>query len=354
MDYTKNYRLPQWVDEDRIMRQDFNNAMANIENGLTENRTAHAGTTSRLLRLAYNCWQHLSALPEIPYQDGGFRQGFAKGENPLDQYIPGKPETYSAVNGMLQLPDRLWTANWDQILRIDDFRSTFRVLSPISTKSNSDTCSFTFTPPVSGYLYNVVLNGTFSGNQKDDSGKWTNDGSCTVRIYDDLSSTLLQESPSAINFSGYSGYGFFRIPFTFFLIGKTRYRIEVQMKKMEISIEYTLNPSAESVTQALELYGRKQESVSFTRRLRAEDSRQDGLVLVRYATRGPEGSVSIDWMDETLTPRTVRTVDFRGLEVREAEFRPGKTVPPDSTLTLNIRCGKDGEFSLFDWGAMLI
>lgn len=349
MDYTKNYRLPQWVDEDRIMRQDFNNAMANIENGLTENSSANAETNSRLLRLAYNSWQQLSAMPEIPHQDGAFRQGFANGENPLDTIVPGSPETRNSVNGMAQLPDRLWTANWDKPLQAEDFSSTFRILSAISSKTNSDTCSFTFTPPVSGYLYNLVIIGKYEGNEKDPSDNWTNDGSCTVRIYNDASGELLQEAPSTFGFRGFTGSGGFRVPVSFFLIGKTRYRIEVQMKKMGITLEYTIDPSL----MVMDLYGRKQESVRFTRRLQSEESGRDGLVLVRYDTRGPEGSVSIDWMGETLTPRTVRTVEFRGQQVREAEFRPRKSVPPDSTVTLNIRCGKDGEFSLFDWGAVL-
>ena len=34
MEYTKNYHLPQWAEEDRIMMEDFNDAMASIESGL--------------------------------------------------------------------------------------------------------------------------------------------------------------------------------------------------------------------------------------------------------------------------------------------------------------------------------
>ena len=35
MEYTTNYHLPQWVETDRIQMEDFNNAMANIESGLS-------------------------------------------------------------------------------------------------------------------------------------------------------------------------------------------------------------------------------------------------------------------------------------------------------------------------------
>lgn len=35
MNYTEKYHLPQWVETDRIMMDDFNAAMASIEGGLT-------------------------------------------------------------------------------------------------------------------------------------------------------------------------------------------------------------------------------------------------------------------------------------------------------------------------------
>ena len=40
MKYTENYHLPQWVESDRIMMEDFNQMCANIESGMTENRAA--------------------------------------------------------------------------------------------------------------------------------------------------------------------------------------------------------------------------------------------------------------------------------------------------------------------------
>ena len=36
MNYTENYHLPQWEVTDRIMRVDFNEAMANIDSGITD------------------------------------------------------------------------------------------------------------------------------------------------------------------------------------------------------------------------------------------------------------------------------------------------------------------------------
>ena len=36
MNYTTNYHLPQWVETDRIQMEDFNQAMADIDEGLSE------------------------------------------------------------------------------------------------------------------------------------------------------------------------------------------------------------------------------------------------------------------------------------------------------------------------------
>ena len=40
MDYTTNYHLPQWVESDRIMMEDFNAMCAAIENGITAAKAA--------------------------------------------------------------------------------------------------------------------------------------------------------------------------------------------------------------------------------------------------------------------------------------------------------------------------
>ena len=40
MNYTTNYHLPQWVEEDRILMEDFNDAMADIDQGLQGAKTA--------------------------------------------------------------------------------------------------------------------------------------------------------------------------------------------------------------------------------------------------------------------------------------------------------------------------
>lgn len=47
MDYTENYRLPKWVESDRIMMDDFNNAMDAIDKGIkAAKETADSGAAA--------------------------------------------------------------------------------------------------------------------------------------------------------------------------------------------------------------------------------------------------------------------------------------------------------------------
>ena len=40
MNYTTNYHLPQWVESDRILMEDFNEAMSDIDGGITAAQAA--------------------------------------------------------------------------------------------------------------------------------------------------------------------------------------------------------------------------------------------------------------------------------------------------------------------------
>lgn len=46
MNYTANYRLPQWVEDDRILMEDFNQAFKNLEDGVTAAKSAADGAAT--------------------------------------------------------------------------------------------------------------------------------------------------------------------------------------------------------------------------------------------------------------------------------------------------------------------
>jgi len=53
MKYTKNYHLPQWAESDRIMMDDFNAAMENIEGGLSTAQAAANSAAEEAANLPY-------------------------------------------------------------------------------------------------------------------------------------------------------------------------------------------------------------------------------------------------------------------------------------------------------------
>ena len=71
MNYTQNYHLPQWEENDRVMRTDFNSAMAALEDGLTDN----AETAAKALELPYATGTYTGNGDTISIQTG-FRPRF--------------------------------------------------------------------------------------------------------------------------------------------------------------------------------------------------------------------------------------------------------------------------------------
>ena len=53
MNYTENYHLPQWEETDRVMRTDFNDAMASIESGMSGNAQAATAAMAEAVKLPY-------------------------------------------------------------------------------------------------------------------------------------------------------------------------------------------------------------------------------------------------------------------------------------------------------------
>ena len=85
MNYTKNYRLPQWVKEDRIMMDDFNAMNSSIESGLTRTdakadsavatantASAKAGTAQQTADAAKRTADAAFSPNKMPYRVGSY------------------------------------------------------------------------------------------------------------------------------------------------------------------------------------------------------------------------------------------------------------------------------------------
>ena len=73
MNYTKNYHLPQWVKEDRVLMEDFNAAMADIESGLTQNKAfTEAGLAKNKASADAGIAEAKAQAAELPYVIGTY------------------------------------------------------------------------------------------------------------------------------------------------------------------------------------------------------------------------------------------------------------------------------------------
>ena len=94
MNYTENYQLPQWVETDRIMMEDFNQAMADIDAGIAGAKGAADAVEDKETALQIHLILH--DLPE-PYKEVFQLRVF--GELPFSQigFIFGKTENWARV-----------------------------------------------------------------------------------------------------------------------------------------------------------------------------------------------------------------------------------------------------------------
>ena len=106
MNYTKNYRLPQWVKSDRIMMDDFNAAMASMESGMTraEGKADTAISTANAAKQTAN-----AAAAARPYVVGSYT---GKSE-PQDINLGFKP-AFVIVSGMRSTVTSNITTDFDR------------------------------------------------------------------------------------------------------------------------------------------------------------------------------------------------------------------------------------------------
>jgi len=72
MNYTSNHHLPQWSKADRILMDDFNAAMANIESGMNANAQAAAAAKSTANAANANANSARQEAAALPYATGAY------------------------------------------------------------------------------------------------------------------------------------------------------------------------------------------------------------------------------------------------------------------------------------------
>ena len=174
MNYTTNYHLPQWVAEDRILMEDFNEAMSGIDAGLHEQKQLWDG----VLQLA----AHHLQQSYYPYKDSALIQDTNLLFNPLSNE---------------EMANTLEGAQWDEERKVHigcgsevdrtllrGFCTKYEAGS-VSLTYSADTAVYEFVSPMDGtvtefdlryYLqftttFNAFTNGklTFNAYEKTDS-----------------------------------------------------------------------------------------------------------------------------------------------------------------------------------------
>ena len=110
MNYTKNYRLPQWVKEDRIMMDDFNAMNSSIENGLTrtdakaDSANTKSDTAVQIANAAANAKPyavgHYTATGEDQEISVGFRPSFLILSGMGDTELPNSDSEWTFYFGL--------------------------------------------------------------------------------------------------------------------------------------------------------------------------------------------------------------------------------------------------------------
>ena len=345
MDYTKNYHLPQWKKDDRIIMEDFNAAMAGIEDGLDQAsrearaaaQTANAAVTpasfqSGLLRAAYNHYWLLSCQDALPWQIGVLRQSFAEGAG-------------GSTTGFMQRGDRVWTGNGEEELTLEHVRSSFSQVQAMSPTQG--TMILEFTTPHPGRLVQVLVNGRTVNHGGDP-------GDCTLRLLNRTgggAGVLEEEQRSSFNFATGSSAGYFKLPVDLVVHAGQKYRLEIVMDNLDAQPSFSTSRSIECLT----FVGVQVPGASAVCRLQTDEKSQGGVALAYYAYSGAEPALTLNWDGTVLSPCHLRTVtDAQGRTLREAEFRRTTAVPVSSTLTLQVNCPAGGDVSLYELGAVLI
>jgi len=98
MNYTSNHHLPQWNKSDRILMDDFNAAMANIDSSLTANAQAAANARSAASSAQSTANTARKEAADLPYVVGTYTG--AETDHTVNL---GFRPSYVIINGILEI-----------------------------------------------------------------------------------------------------------------------------------------------------------------------------------------------------------------------------------------------------------
>lgn len=339
MEYTKHYHLPQWAEEDRIMRADFNQMCADVEAGLERNGQAAAAAQQALreswYRLAHNHYCAVREMDPLPPQAGLFHQNPAK-----DAAGVTGAKLWDGVCFVAKGTGTISAAAFPQYVR-----QLTRLKVVKGNPSASTPLTATFRVPVSGKLERLTMDGRYDGNTPDAPASLrvtlTNQDSGEVEL-------AYEQSFAQAGVSGTWPNYYIHTPVYFH--GGVNYLLTVEPLGAAFNAEADLvfseahSPAYPAVNDAV---------LTAARTLREPSGGADGLLVLRCAMAG--GTLTVRWDGEVLRPHASRTIRLEnGRSIQELTYRRGGPVPAETTVSLQYDCGECGDFQFYDWGAVVM
>ena len=348
MNYTENYHLPQWVKSDRIMMEDFNAAMAEIESGLTENNSAtedlrqSSGAMderffSRLCRLHYNHYCSATSISPVPHQIGFFYQNASKDASNITGTM--------LINGV-RFAGRNGTG-----LTIDALARSYQEITPLSVKKNNLSSAVpltaTFTPPATGNMRQLFLCGSYNNNDIS-MGETTTSFRITIKNLNTGSVEQIEDISYIWKHTNAAFSEYVHGPFYF--LGGARYQITIQPLNAVCDVTASLIIGTDSRISPISNEGK----VTATHTIQEQEDSLGGMVVLRCNINGAGGEMKLLWDGEERQPATIRTAHLGGGRIaQELIYLREDVIPANSTLSFRFDCAEGGDFQFFDWGAAL-
>lgn len=333
MNYTEKYHLPQWEENDRVLREDFNQMCAGMEGGLLETgQAAQEMLEKGLFRAAYNQYQLMSVTESWPRHLGACFRDFAERDG-------------SGISGSLILDGKRWIANSEQMLTNQMLLDTMTCSGGFT--STEDSVKIRFTAPYAGVLNSIRADGGYE-NPNGSVGAYTASlRNLTTGVEESVYKGDLKIKN---NTSGAAVYFFVYMV----LHAKQRYELEIKLDKYDFTPKFSIDPKSTGIL----VVKCAESGESYTHYNFSDDIPSQGvLALVHYDTWGEGNSITVSWPneEEEYEPTLVRQItDRHGRRVYEAEFRIRREVPGPGQVRFNFRCVPNGEISVYEWGAVLI
>ena len=350
MNYTEKYHLPQWVKEDRIMMEDFNQMCRDMEAGLAEHAAngqvlaerigqveqeakdlAEAGGSSAksallqgLFRAAWNHYFHLLDAEKDLWQIGVFSQSFARGAG-------GK------VSGMLQQDNMVWTGQFQNTTGA----SAIGTVTKVRTMAESgSTYSCTFSARWGAHITGIKLTG-------DNSWTFSATYPYTVRLLN--KSRHVVEAEVQVTLKQISSTRF-TMPVDLILHGSCSYQLDIIREDQTLPQIWIY-----LLSDSFEMEDCPNTSGVATLSVKGNEANLGGLFLAHYAKWGKGGTLSLNWDGKVFAPDAVRTITTKnGQTLNIAEFRRDSEIPVNSTMTLTLTCEENGELELYRMGGILV